>query len=72
MIAARQILSDFSNVCIALFVEKNPRIVMYLLQLSASLVKAKFHYAVQLATSSRAGLRPARELVADLLASKIA
>ena len=25
-------------------------------------VKAKFHFAIQLATSSRAGLRPAREL----------
>jgi len=36
------------------------------------LVKAKFHYTVQLATSSRAGLRPARELVHELLASWIA
>ena len=33
------------------------------------LIKAKFHYAIQLATGSRAGLRPARELVRELLAS---
>jgi len=31
--------------------------------------QAKFHYAVPLATSSRAGLRPAGELVRELLAS---
>jgi len=47
-------------------------------------LKAKFHYTIHLATSSRAGLRPARvrkldsvmefgrELLCDLLASKIA
>jgi len=29
---------------------------------SYGFVKAKFHYAIQLATSSRAGLQPAREL----------
>jgi len=34
-----------------------------------SLVKTKFHHTIQLATSSRAGLRPARGLVRELLAS---
>jgi len=32
-------------------------------------LKAKFYYAIQLATSSRADLRPGRELVCKLLAS---
>jgi len=32
-------------------------------------VKAKFHYTIQLTTSSRACLRPARELVRELLAA---
>jgi len=35
-------------------------------------VKDKFNCAIQLATSSRPGLRPASELVADMLASRIA
>jgi len=34
--------------------------------------QAKFHYAIQLANTSQAGLQPARKLEADLLASKIA
>jgi len=36
-----------------------------------NVLKAKFHYAIQLETTSRAGLRSACELVADLLASRI-
>jgi len=38
-------------------------------------VKAEFHYAIQLVTcsanSSRAGLRPARKLVADLVYDRL-
>jgi len=35
-------------------------------------LKAKLHYVFQFATSSQAGLRPVRELVADLIDSRIA
>ena len=45
--------------------------ILSLLRVSCT-VKTKFHYTIQLATNSRVGLRPARELVSELVRELLA